>query len=239
MKSYASVFSRILSAVLITSTTHLATGCAPVSGPDKSAAGLVLGAGWGAGAGAVIGNQVATSGEGIPVGAGFGAIAGLLHGMGYDLEEGHQLQLQRQLASLNVQAVANQRYLEQLQRNFDNMRRPNPVGGVYQVFFDEDQTNIRPGTISNLEALAESIKASGAFREVHVAGHTDDTGNTKYNETLADARAKSVGTYLASMGIPMVQVQMKGYGATKPIATNSTAAGRQLNRRVDVYMTRY
>jgi outer membrane protein OmpA-like peptidoglycan-associated protein len=186
----------------------------------------------------VIGNQVASSGEGIPVGAGFGAMAGLLHGIGYDLEEGNQLRLQRQLASLNVQAVANQRYLEQLQRNLDNTRRPDPVGGVYQVFFDEDQTNIRAGTISNLEALAESIKASGAFREVHVAGHTDDTGNTKYNETLADARAKTVGTYLASMGIPVVQVQMKGYGATKPIATNSTPSGRQLNRRVDVYITR-
>lgn len=238
MNSYVAVFSRIFSAVLLIVTTHFTTGCSPVSGPDKSAAGLVLGAGWGAGAGAVIGNQVATSGEGIPVGAGFGAIGGLLHGIGYDLEEGYQLQLQRQLASLNVQAVANQRHLEQLQRNFDNTRRPDPVGGVYQVFFDEDQTNIRPGTISNLEALAESIKASGAFREIHVAGHTDDTGNTKYNETLADARAKTVGTYLASMGIPVVQVQMKGYGATKPIATNSTAAGRQLNRRVDVYMTR-
>lgn len=238
MNSYIAVFSRISSAILLICTTNLTTGCSPVSGPDKSAAGLVLGAGWGAGAGAVIGNQVATSGEGIPVGAGFGAMAGLLHGIGYDLEEGHQLQLQRQLASLNVQAVANQRYLEQLQRNLDNTRRPDPVGGVYQVFFDEDQTNIRSGTISNLEALAESIKASGAFREIHVAGHTDDTGNTKYNETLADTRAKTVGTYLASMGIPVVQVQMKGYGATKPIATNSTAAGRQLNRRVDVYMTR-
>ncbi|MEY4668671.1 MAG: hypothetical protein RL518_1370 [Pseudomonadota bacterium] len=238
MNSNVAVISRSFLAILFAVATTLTTGCAPVSGPDKSAAGLVLGAGWGAGAGAVVGNQVATSGEGIPVGAGFGAVAGLLHGIGYDLEEGHQLNLQRQLASLNVQAVANQRYLEQLQRNLDNTRRPDPVGGVYQVFFDEDQTNIRPGTIANLEALAESIKASGVMREVHVVGHTDDTGNTKYNETLADARAKTVGTYLASMGIPVVQIEQKGYGATKPIATNTTPAGRQLNRRVDVYISR-
>lgn len=238
MNSYVAVISRSFFAILLLLTTNFTTGCSPYSGPDKSAAGLVLGAGWGAGAGAVIGNQVASSGEGIPVGAGFGAAAGLLHGIGFDLEEGHQLQLQRQLASLNVQAVANQRYLEQLQRRLDNTRRPDPVGGVYQVFFEEDQTNIRPGTMWNLEAVAESIKASGAFREVHVAGHTDDTGNTKYNETLADARAKTVGTYLASMGIPIVQVQIKGYGASKPIATNATPAGRQLNRRVDVYISR-
>jgi outer membrane protein OmpA-like peptidoglycan-associated protein len=238
MKSYSAALSQTLPAILLMATTHFASGCSPVSGPDKSAAGLVLGAGWGAGAGAVIGNQVATSGEGIPVGAGFGAVGGLLHGIGYDLEEGYQLQTQRQLASLNVQAVANQRYLEQLQRNLDNTRAPDPVGGVHQIFFDEDQTNLRAGAMANLEAVAESIKASSVMREVHVAGHTDDTGNTKYNESLAETRAKTVGAYLASMGIPVVQIETKGHGATKPVATNSTAAGRQLNRRVDVYISR-
>ena len=115
---------------------------------------------------------------------------------------------------------------------------PDPVGGVYQVFFDEDQTNLRAGAVSNLENVAESIKASSFMRTVHVAGHTDDTGNTKYNESLAEARAKTVGAYLASRGIPSVQVEVKSYGATKPIATNSTVAGRQLNRRVDVYISR-
>lgn len=238
MNSYVVAISRILSVILLAATTSLVTGCSPVSGPDKSAAGLVLGAGWGAGAGAVIGNQVATSGEGIPVGAGFGAAAGVLHGIGYDLEESNQLQLRRQLASLNIQAAANQRFLEKLNRNLDYPMGPDPVGGVYQVFFDEDQTNLRAGAVSNLESVAESIKASSFMRTVHVAGHTDDTGNTKYNESLADARAKTVGAYLASRGIPSVQVEVKGYGATKPIATNSTAAGRQLNRRVDVYISR-
>jgi outer membrane protein OmpA-like peptidoglycan-associated protein len=92
--------------------------------------------------------------------------------------------------------------------------------------------------MSNLEALAESIKASSLTRTVHVAGHTDDTGNTKYNESLADARAKTVAAYLASRGISVLQVEAKGFGATKPIATNRTPAGRQMNRRVDVYIAR-
>lgn len=238
MNSYVAVISRLFTLSLLTISTLITSGCSPVSGPDKSTAGLLLGGGWGAGAGAVIGNQVATSGEGIPVGAGFGAAAGLLHGIGYDLEEGNQLRLHRQLASLNVQATANQRYLEKLQGALDSPMGRDPAGGVYQVFFDEDQTNLRFGAMSNLEALAESIKASSFMRTVHVAGHTDDTGNTKYNETLADTRAKTVAAYLASRGIPVVQVESKGYGATKPIATNATAAGRQMNRRVDVYITR-
>lgn len=238
MNSHVVVVHRIVAILLFSITSCVSVGCSPVSGPDKSAAGLLLGGGWGAGAGAVIGNQVATTGEGIPVGAGFGAAAGLLHGIGYDLEEGNQLRLHRQLASLNVQATANQRYLEKLQGTLDNPMGRDPVGGVYQVFFDEDQTNLRFGAMSNLEALAESIKASSFMRTVHVAGHTDDTGNTKYNETLADARAKTVAAYLASRGIPVVQVESKGYGASKPIATNATPAGRQMNRRVDVYISR-
>lgn len=237
MNSHVVVVHRLVVLILL-SLSFTTVGCSPVSGPDKSAAGLLLGGGWGAGAGAVIGNQVATSGEGIPVGAGFGAAAGLLHGIGYDLEEGNQLRLHRQLASLNVQATANQRYLEKLQGTLDNTMGRDPVGGVYQVFFDEDQTNLRYGAMSNLEALAESIKATSFMRTVHVSGHTDDTGNTKYNESLADARAKNVAAYLASRGIPVVQVESKGYGASKPIATNATSAGRQMNRRVDVYISR-
>ena len=63
------------------------SGCSnPQPGPDKTAAGAVLGAGWGAGAGAVIGNQVNYGGEGAAIGAGFGFVQGGLEGAGYDLQ---------------------------------------------------------------------------------------------------------------------------------------------------------
>ena len=176
--------------------------------------------------------------KGVAVGAGFGATAGLLHGMGYDLVEGVQLEQNRQLASLKIQAAANQRELEKLQGHLDNGRGRNPVDGVYQVFFDEDQTNLRSGAVSNLETITEAIKGSSSIRTVYVAGHTDDTGNTKYNETLSQARASTVSAYLAARGIALDQIDVKSFGATKPIATNSTLAGRQLNRRVDVYISR-
>jgi outer membrane protein OmpA-like peptidoglycan-associated protein len=238
MKPHIVSFFRAFSIGLITVASPSIIGCSPQAGPDKSVAGLALGAGWGAGLGAVVGNQVNNSGDGVAIGAGFGAVAGMLHGIGYDLQEGNQLQQNRQLASLQVQAVANQRHLEKLQANLDNSMGSDPVGGVYQVYFDEDQTNMRMGAVASLETIAESIKATSFVRSVVVAGHTDDTGNTRYNEELAKARANSVSAYLASRGIPSVQIDVRSFGATKPIATNATAAGRQLNRRVELSIVR-
>lgn len=215
------------------------SGChSPQPGPDKTLAGALLGAGWGAGAGAVIGNQVDASGGGIAVGSGIGAAGGLMMGAGWDVQEGTQLELARQLAALKVQGQANQIELEKVQARLDSTTSVDPVGGVYQVFFDEDQTNLRVGGIGGLEKVAEAIKASPMVTAVNVAGHTDDTGNAEYNEKLAKARAESVGGFLAAHGISTAQLKVNGYSASKPVATNRTAAGRQLNRRVEVYISR-
>ena len=220
-------------------TILLTVGCSmPQSGPDKTIGATILGAGWGAGAGAVIGNQVDASGGGVAVGAGVGAAAGLLMGAGWDLSESVQLDQNRQLASLRVQSTTNQIELEKIQARLDSTTETDPVGGVYQVFFDEDQTNLRLGAFSGLEQVAEAIKASSMVTAVNVAGHTDDTGNAEYNERLAQTRASEVGSYLASRGISLSQLKINGYSASRPIATNKTSGGRQLNRRVEVYISR-
>ncbi len=217
----------------------LSAGChSPQPGPDKTIAGTILGAGWGAGAGAVVGNQVDATGGGVAVGAGIGAAGGMMMGAGWDVQEGTQLVLARQLAALKVQGQANQIELEKIQARLDSTTGADPVGGVYQVFFDEDQTNLRMGGLEGLEKLAESIKANPSLAFITVAGHTDDTGNAEYNEKLAKSRAETVGSYLASRGISSAQLKVNGYSASKPIATNRTAAGRQLNRRVEVYVSR-
>jgi len=226
-------FTRIPKALCLLSLTFIA--CAnPQSGPDKTIAGALLGAGWGAGAGAVVGNQVSTPGNGTAVGVGFGAAAGILMGMGYDLEEGVQLEQNRQLASLQVQAVANHNSLLRIQTKLDSSLCTNPVNGVYTVFFDEDQTNLRLGAFASLESVAEALKRSPRFSKIKVAGHTDDTGRLDYNDRLAAGRADSVAAYLASRGIALDQITIESYSAKRPIATNRTAAGRQLNRRVEV-----
>lgn len=215
----------------------LVSGCAnPQPGPDKSAEGLVLGGGWGAGAGAVIGNQVSTSGMGAGLGAGFGAAAGLLTGIAYDRMEGAVLRQQRELDALSLRTHANFQQLSKLQDTLDNQVAESSVSGIYQVFFDDDSTSLKSGSVSNLQVITESIKKNPAAKSIYVVGHTDDTGNPDYNKRLAEARAREVAGYLGSRGISMDQVKVTSYGSERPIATNTTAEGRQLNRRVDIYI---
>ena len=212
----------------------------PQSGPDKSLAGAVLGAGWGAGAGAVVGNQLPGSpvGDGAAVGAGFGMISGLLTGGGYDLQESAMLKNGKELASLRVQNAVNAKQLEQLQARLDRSPSADIGVGVYQVFFDTDATNLKAGAIANLEVIAEAIKANPSNASVVVSGHSDDSGTPDYNERLAEARARTVTAYLAARGISTDRVQTKNFGSSHPIASNGTPEGRQLNRRVDIYLTK-
>jgi outer membrane protein OmpA-like peptidoglycan-associated protein len=210
----------------------------PEPGPDKTAAGTLLGAAWGAGAGAVIGNQVNSTGAGVAVGAGFGAVGGMIAGASQDAAENAMIDQDQKLAALKVQTFANQMELERIQAKLDTPQGPLKVNTVYQVFFDDDATSMRTGAIENLEAIAESIKSNPYVGTISVVGHTDDTGNTEYNDKLALARATSVAGYLAARGIPLDRIKTTGVGASKPIANNATPTGRQLNRRVDVQLTK-
>ncbi len=207
----------------------------PQPGPDKSFGGMLLGAGWGAGAGAVVGNQISATGEGAAVGAGFGAVHGAMSGIGYDMQEGAMLDQERALASLKVQNMANRNQIAQLQATLDRTD-PGALGGVYQVFFDPDATSFRAGTVSNLEVIARSLQKSPYAHVVHVVGHADDSGSPDHNERLAEARARAVAGFLSAKGISSDQIQVKSFGAKRPIATNESDIGRQLNRRVDIYI---
>lgn len=75
--------------------------------------------------------------------------------------------------------------------------------------------------------------------KIAIAGHTDNTGNDKYNLELSHKRAKSVYSYLLSKSIHAKRLSYQGYGETKPIADNKTEAGRALNRRTEFVITDY
>ena len=209
----------------------------PQPGPDKTIGGAVLGAGWGAGAGAVIGNQVTpNNGGAIAVGAGFGALQGALTGASLDLNEGAMLDEERELAALKVENEATGRELDGLQDKLDHAIAVHTAGSVYQVFFDPDVTSLRSGAIADLEIIADSIKTDPHAGKVYVTGHADDSGSPKYNERVSEARARSVAAYLASRGISSDQIVVNSYGSKRPLATNGSPEGRQLNRRVDIYI---
>lgn len=230
--------SRLLSFFVCTLASLSLVSCSnPQSGPDKTAAGMLLGAGWGAGAGAVVGNQVSHAGEGAGIGAGFGAVSGALAGAGLDLLESTQIDQNEQLASLRVQNVTNRRQLAQMQASLDRAIHAGIAGGVYQVFFDTNATSLRTGATANLETIASSMQQSAQAHVVHVVGHSDDTGSPNYNERLAEARARAVSDYLSARGISVDQIKVSSFGSKRPIASNTSDVGRQLNRRVDIYIT--
>ena len=70
--------------------------------------------------------------------------------------------------------------------------------------------------------------------QIQIDGHTDAQGDDAKNQALSDNRAKAVKDYLISKGVPDSRTNSTGYGETKPVADNKTAAGRAKNRRVEM-----
>lgn len=100
------------------------------------------------------------------------------------------------------------------------------------ILFDFDKSNIRPVSKSILNKLAIYLKLHPDLR-LGVEGHTDIIGGMDYNMKLSNRRANAVKNYLVSpAGIAGSRLKPAGFGYTKPVADNSTAMGRQLNRRV-------
>lgn len=99
------------------------------------------------------------------------------------------------------------------------------------VLFDVNSTNLSRSSYPSLIQLADSMKTNPHL-DLLIEGHTDNIGNSAYNMRLSQERAESIKKVLVSQGVPGNRIQVKGYGDTKPIATNETAAGRAKNRRV-------
>jgi outer membrane protein OmpA-like peptidoglycan-associated protein/tetratricopeptide (TPR) repeat protein len=100
------------------------------------------------------------------------------------------------------------------------------------IFFDVGKAVLRPESNSELDRLAKLMKDVPGLK-IEISGHTDNTGSATVNETLSQSRAEAVVTYLTSKGIPSSRLTAKGYGSSKPVATNNTDEGRQLNRRTE------
>ncbi len=100
------------------------------------------------------------------------------------------------------------------------------------VFFDTGKWLLRPESFPELNRLAEAFKLYPNL-VIEISGHTDSQGSASSNQALSQHRAQSVVDYLISIGVPATHLIAKGYGETQPVADNSTADGRQLNRRVE------
>ena len=102
-----------------------------------------------------------------------------------------------------------------------------------QVLFDFDKTNIK-ASADRILREATRILNSYVKNDISVEGHTDAYGSDEYNQGLSERRARSVANYLSKLGVDRNRMSTVGMGERYPVATNKTAAGRELNRRVEI-----
>jgi outer membrane protein OmpA-like peptidoglycan-associated protein/tetratricopeptide (TPR) repeat protein len=113
------------------------------------------------------------------------------------------------------------------------------VGSVIvlnNIFFDFNKSTLRPDSYPELERLLKLLNDLPTLK-IEISGHTDNIGTAVYNKKLSEARAKSVVDYLIGKGIKSDRLTFVGYGFDKPIATNDTEEGRQMNRRTEFKVT--
>lgn len=101
------------------------------------------------------------------------------------------------------------------------------------VNFDNDSAAIRPDARPILDEAVATLRRYPQLR-VEVAGHTDDRASDDYNLDLSQRRAQAVVDYFVQMGVDAARLVPKGYGESTPVAENTTAAGRTVNRRVEL-----
>jgi outer membrane protein OmpA-like peptidoglycan-associated protein len=104
------------------------------------------------------------------------------------------------------------------------------------VLFGVNEKRLSPGGARNLEKLADFLKRYPE-RRVLVEGHTDGAGSETANQALSEQRAEAVRGALVEMGVERERIDIRGYGEGFPLASNATAAGRQLNRRVEIVLS--
>lgn len=100
------------------------------------------------------------------------------------------------------------------------------------VFFDQGKYDVRSESFAELDRLSDFLK-SNTTTEIELGGHTDNIGSDNDNKLLSQNRVNAVMAYLVTQGIAQNRLTAKGFGESKPVATNDTEEGRQQNRRVE------
>lgn len=208
-------FFRLLALALASSILF---GCA-ADDPDRRAK---TGAAVGAITGAIIGHQIDHD-SGRFIGAAVGAIAGGATGHYMDEQEkefNRAMEEEQRRHDVEIERMKD----DTLKLNLDS-----------EVSFDYDSAQIKPAFKTTLNKLGGIINKYDRTI-VYVVGHTDSTGSESYNLALSERRARAVEEYLIGEGVSPSRLRSEGRGEADPRAPNSTAAGRQLNRRVEIYI---
>jgi outer membrane protein OmpA-like peptidoglycan-associated protein len=102
-----------------------------------------------------------------------------------------------------------------------------------EIYFDYNSHTLHESSLPELDRVVELMKENPDIN-IEISAHTDNKGSSDYNLKLSDKRAQEIVKYLVSKGIPAGKLKPKGYGATRPVATNDTEENRAKNRRVEL-----
>jgi len=150
-----------------------------------------------------------------------------------------QLDQARQSAAQSEQEKAQLREQLRQQLNVILETRETARGlivNMSDVLFDTGKYTLKPGAREKLAKIGGIVLAHPGLK-LQIEGHTDSIGGDEYNQRLSEDRANSVRDYLVSQGVPADAVTARGFGKTQPVTDNSTAAGRQQNRRVELVVS--
>ncbi|MEZ4287682.1 MAG: OmpA family protein [Polyangiales bacterium] len=176
--------------------------------------GGVGGGALGAGIGAIVGG-----GKGAAIGAAIGTAVGATTGT----VVGHYMdKKEKKLREEMAQKAEIDRVGDELIVKFES-----------GILFDTGKSTLRGDAKTALAEFAGVLKEY-PMTDLRIEGHTDSDGSEKYNLKLSTARAKQVYDYLVAQGVASNRMASEGYGEANPVADNSTADGKQKNRRVEV-----
>jgi len=155
------------------------------------------------------------------------------------LQQQQALSQQAEQARLQAMQVdqQRQRLLQQLNQVLQTKDTAKGlIVNVSDVLFDTGKATLKPGAQVRLAKVSGIILAYPDLK-LEVDGYTDSTGTPAFNMGLSERRAAAVRHFLISQGVPAVNVTERGFGEDNPVASNRTAAGRQMNRRVEMVVS--
>lgn len=190
------------------------TGCQTAQENPNTAKGVGIGAVAGAAIGGLIGNANGGAGKGAAIGAVLGGAAGGVIGKRMDNQA-------KELEKVAETKRTEQGLVSKLKSD---------------ILFETGKAELKPTAKSNLSEMAAIMKKYPE-NVLTINGYTDSTGSEKVNNELSKKRAEAVKTQLVSAGMPAGTISTVGMGPASPVGDNSTAAGRQQNRRVEVVVT--
>lgn len=207
---------------VILCTAIVLSGCNSL---NRTVKGALIGGGGGAAVGAGLGAIFGKSGKSAAIGAAIGGAVGATTGAIIGKKMDKAAAEAARIEGVRVDSIRDANNLKAVKVSFDS-----------GILFATGKSTLTSTSKTALTKFAK-ILANNPTMDIAVMGHTDNTGSLEINQKLSLNRAQSVVDYLKSQNITSSQFkEISGKDWSLPVAENNTAAGRKLNRRVEVYM---